>query len=359
MSVLPRSNYRQKADLYSKMIAHSRPTHHPDEEASAIMSVLRSGYTAGGSVCRRLEQRVSNMFAGAVVRATPSGEIGLWMALASVGVRPGDHVVVPAYTCDEVSNAAVLAGAIPVFADVDERYNINHQTVERVFSDQVGAIVVTHQYGFSADVRSLTRFGVPVVEDLAHAIGGHCQGETLGMAGQAGILSFHATKMLSCGEGGMVFARGVAAGRLRKLTGKRQRGLPHLPFPDILAAVAEVQWSHLEEYIQARRTIAQRYRTAFERLDWSMPNSLPGDVYYRFPLRVVGLDFDKMQNWFEAHGVMIRRGVDHLPMETAPTCPMAGRLFGETISLPIYPSLSEQEFTMIVAAVSKIHDSWR
>lgn len=338
-------------------IPHSRPSHDVDAEAAAVREVLALGQTSRGGACQRLEQEVSIRLGGAVTHAAPSGAMALWLALWAVGVRFGDHVVIPAYTCGDVAHAVTLAGAVPLCADVDDRYNLNADSVAHVFTDKVRAIVVTHQFGFAADVTPLRKFGVPVVEDLAHAVGGSFAGQTLGQIGQAGCLSFHATKMLSSGEGGMAFARGEAGQCLRRLADGATSELPKMPFPDLLAAVALCQWGRLDEHVRRRRQIADAYRQAFVGLAWSMPHFLPGDVFFRCPLRVPALDFARLKAAFASRGIAVRRGVDCLPTPDAVRCPKARQLFEETLSIPIYPTLDETARQRVIAAVHAASDA--
>lgn len=339
------------------MIPHSKPCHYPADELAFVSQALQAGETARGRLAHRLEATLADFLQADVCLAVPSGEIALWGALRAVGVSPGHEVVVPVYTCPEVFRAVALCGATPVFADVDERYNITPHTVRSALTPYTRAIVITHQFGLAVDVQPFREFRLPLVEDLAHSLGGEFKGNRLGVHGDAGCLSFHATKLLSCGEGGGVFARGQAASRLREIAAGALPDMPHLPFPDVLAGIALSQWSNLPAFLERRRAIAHQYRQAFSSWSWQLTEAHPGDTCFRFPLRVDG-NCTALRIAFNQRGIIVRQGVDHLPVGEFSRFPVAKCLFEKTISIPIYPALTAQDVNAIIHAACRVHDTF-
>ena len=131
-----------------------------------------------------------------------SGTAALHLALAAMGVGPGDEVVVPSFVCSALLNAVTVTGASPVMAEIDPAtLNLDPQDVERRLTLRTKAVVVPHMFGLPADLDRLLALGVPLVEDCAQAIGARYRGRPVGSHGKAAIFSFYATKVLATGEG--------------------------------------------------------------------------------------------------------------------------------------------------------------
>jgi perosamine synthetase len=338
-------------------IPHSRPYHQVEDELTAIRGVLESQFTARGAVTRALEEHICKALGGRAALAVPSGEIALWAAMHVAGVVRRDQVIVPAYTCWEVFRPIRLIGAEPVAVDIGEDWNVDPAKAAVLLSRRTKALVVTHQFGFVADMAALGELGVPIIEDLAHGVGGAYKGTPVGTFGDISMLSFHATKMLSSGEGGMVVARTrQAAERLMRIKQDESDVIPYLPFPDLLGAAAMVQFRRLPEFVARRRAIAALYRDGLAECEVKTPLFRESDTCFRYPLLLPdGVDVEETRERFAADGVQVRRGVDVLPVPNdVPGLALARERFRRTLCLPIYPALSDREAEHVIGVARKI-----
>ncbi len=312
---------------------------------------------AEGEQVRRFEEEAAryNGCLGAV--ASCSGTAALVDALEAVGVSPGSEVLIPTYVCSAVALAVRHAGAAPVLCDVGEdAWMINSETVAPRLTDRSAAIVAVHLFGIPADIEDLLHFGLPVVEDCAQAFGAQRNGCRVGRLGAAAVYSFHATKCLSTGEGGMAASADPEVwNALRKVRAKRGK---LRAMSDIQAALGRSQLQRYGQFLARRRGIAEFY---FEELSalpvGCSPERLPDSMFFRFPLRCPQ-GFTALAERFRELGVNVRRGVDALLHRASgldrDRFPNAERAFAETVSIPIYPSLTEEQARTVAAACRRI-----
>jgi 8-amino-3,8-dideoxy-alpha-D-manno-octulosonate transaminase len=185
-----------------------------EEEAAAVAAVVASGslfrYKGGhedGAVAD-FERAACRALGSSYAVAVANGTAALRCALAALGVRPGDEVIVPAFTFIATVNAVVAAGAVPVFAEVDETLGLDPADLERHISDRTAAVIVVHLENVAADLDALlpitAAHRVPVVEDTAQSFGATYHGRALGTFGALGAFSLQQEKNITCGEGGLV-----------------------------------------------------------------------------------------------------------------------------------------------------------
>lgn len=184
-------------------------------EEAAILDVLRRkrlfryyGVAPGPSVVDRFEARFAATIGVCHALAVNSGTAALATAMAALGVGPGDQVIVPAYTWISTAAAAVVLGAVPVIAEVEESLTIDVADAERQITPRTKVIVPVHMRGAPCNMAALTamaeRHGIAVLEDVAQAVGGSYRGRRLGSIGRIGIFSLQFNKIITCGEGGVV-----------------------------------------------------------------------------------------------------------------------------------------------------------
>ncbi len=213
-----------------------------EEDVRAVADVVRSGVwgSTEGTVVRDFERAFAEIHGARHGIALNSGTTALHVALTALGVRPGDEVIVPAYTFVATATAALLIGAIPVFADIEaDTYNIDAAAVERAITSKTKTIVPVHFAGAIADMERLQQIsekhGLPLLEDAAHAHGAIYDGRSPGTLGAAACFSFQSSKNLTAGEGGLILTDDDAiARRCRSLinTGRASDGAwyeHHLP----------------------------------------------------------------------------------------------------------------------------------
>src|SRR3954471_10174573 len=177
-----------------------------DALAARLADVVRSGRYILGPEVAAFEDELAGYLGVDHCVGVANGTDALTIALRALGVRPGDEVVMPSLTFYATAEAAVNAGAVPVFCDVDpSTYCVTAETVERAITPRTKAIAVVHLFGNVAPVEELRRFGLPILEDAAQAAGASLDGGMAGALGDAATFSFYPSKNLFClGDGGAV-----------------------------------------------------------------------------------------------------------------------------------------------------------
>ncbi len=216
--------------------------------------------------------------------ACVNGTAALHVGLLALGVKPGDHVIVPDWTFAASVNAVVHAGAIPIFADVSESdWCLDADSVDaamRQYGDRVRAIVVVDSIGKAASPALFStlkqRYGIPILEDAAGAIGAHRDGALAGGLGTAAVISFNGNKTVTAGGGGMVLCDDAdVAQRVRHLTTQARSGQDYrhdavgfnYRLTNVNAAIGLAQMERMDEMVAAKRAIADGYRAALEQRD--------------------------------------------------------------------------------------------
>jgi len=338
-------------------IPHSKPTLGP-EEIQAVSNVISSGYVAEGAIVQKFEQSFANYLNIGHAVATNSGTSALHLTLLALDVGPGDEVIIPSYVCCALLNAVNYTGAKPVLADIcPDTYNIDAADIKKHLSNRTRAIIVPHLFGLPADLDSLLALGIPLIEDCAQAVGSEYAQRPVGSFGVAAIYSFYATKVITTGEGGMVVSNSQdIADRIRDLKTYDQKDDYKIRFnykmTDIQAALGLAQLERLDTIIRRRRSIAAKYTRAFKTLDLNLPPQNSGHIFFRY---VLGFNTDCL-SFIQAlanKGVGCDRPV-YLPLHRQlkrKGCPVSEKAWKSSLSIPIYPSLSDGEVTRVIDAV--------
>ncbi|GAA4593336.1 dTDP-4-amino-4,6-dideoxygalactose transaminase [Actinoplanes octamycinicus] len=350
-------------------IPSARPVIGPDEIAAAVR-VLSSGLVVQGPEVAAFEEEFSALVAGRHCVAVNSGTSALQLTLLGLGLKPGDEVIVPSFSFAATANAVRLAGATPVFADIEPgSFGLDPAAVAAAITPRTVAIMPVHLYGHPAAMDRIMpladRHGLAVVEDAAQAHAAALHGVPAGAFGVAGCFSFYPTKNMHSLEGGMITtADPDLARRLRLL---RNQGMEqryqneivgaNMRLTDVAAAIGRVQLGRLAEWTERRRANAaylDRHLTGV-----LTPPVAPGarHVYHQYTVRVPA-GRDALQAALAERGVgsavyyptpihrlrPYENGKDHLP-ET-------DRAAAEVLSLPVFPTLTGAELERIVEAVT-------
>jgi dTDP-4-amino-4,6-dideoxygalactose transaminase len=360
-----------------------------DERERARIAEALAGRTAGdGPICRRVEARLSERLAGRRVLLTTSCTHALELALLALGAGPGQEVICPSFTFVSTANAVLRTGARPVFADIEERtLGLDANDVARKVTDRTSAILPVDYAGVAPDMDALLGIararGLKVVEDAAQGLGALYRGAPVGALGDAGCLSFHDTKNVTCGEGGaLVVADRDLAHRAEIV---REKGTNRSAFfrgevdkytwvaegssyilSDVLAAILEVQLEKFDE-IQARRAeVVSAYRQGLG--DWAAANDvrLQGDVPERTPnFHIFYLLFPDEAARDAALAHLKSRGIQatfhYVPLHSSPhgrridadshPLPVTDRVASTLLRLPLHPLLSASDVERVVVAV--------
>jgi perosamine synthetase len=350
------------------MIQHNRPTIEPDD-IEEVSKILNSGWIVQGEKVENLEKALCNYLGidGQGV-AVSSGTAALYLALFSLGVGKGDEVILPTYVCSAVLNAIFFTGATPVLVDVNlDDFNISFEKTKKKAGKRTKAIIVPHIYGVPVDIGRFLELGIPIIEDCAQSIGAKINGQTVGTFGDISIFSFYATKMLTTGQGGMAVSHKpelVEKMRDFREYDCRKEYKPRFNFQmtDIQAALGISQLKKIPSFIKRRREIAKRYVEALEKDNRNLIFQEVGKgkerVYYRFVIRLKN-GVKKIQKLFEENDVQTI-----IPIETyellhrylklnVNTFKNSGELAKTTLSIPIYPSLKEEEVLRIAQVMKK------
>lgn len=344
-----------------------------DDERKAVEAVLASGQLAQGSEVASFEQEFSQVLLdGRAAVAVNSGTSGLHLGLLAAGIGPGDEVIVPSFTFAATANSVALTGATPVFADVDlEHYTLDPASVESKITDRTAAIMPVHLYGHPFDVDGIgavaSKHGVKVFEDAAQAHGAAVNGRKVGTFGDFAMFSLYPTKNMTSGEGGMV-STGLpdVERRLRLL---RNQGMErqyenelvgfNARMTNIHAAIGRVQLTKINAWTKTRQENAAFFDANIEGV--VTPKVVEGyeHVYHQYTIRIAedrdGFAKALREEYNVGCGVYYPIPNHRLaPFQTSDDLPVTEEAAASVLSLPVHPSLSQDDLDRIVSAVNAI-----
>ena len=341
------------------------------EEREAVDRVLRSGMLAQGPEVAAFEKEFSEHFRiGRACVAVNSGTSGLHLGLLSSGVKAGDEVIVPSFTFAATANSVALTGATPVFADIDAgSFCLSAAAVEAAITDKTVGIMPVHLYGHPADMPGLQavadRHGLKIFEDAAQAHGASLNGIPVGAFGTFGMFSLYPTKNMTSGEGGMVSVADDEIERLVRLY--RNQGMMrqyenevvgfNARMTDIHAAIGRVQLTKVDAWTKTRQENAAFLSANLEGVTTPPVAEGAVHVYHQYTVRVPQ-DRDGMAKALKAeHNIgsgMFYPIPNHrlAPFQVDVDLPETERAAEECLSLPVHPSLSQDDLERIVTAVN-------
>jgi dTDP-4-amino-4,6-dideoxygalactose transaminase len=345
-----------------------------DAVQSAVSRVIARGWFILGPELELFEKEFGEAAAAAHhVVGVGTGTDALAIALRALGIGEGDEVITSPLSAAYSALAIMMAGARPVFADIDpERLTIDPRAIAAAVTPRTAAVLPVHLYGQPADmpaiVRVAERHGLAVVEDCCQSHLATCGGRPVGSFSAAAAYSFYPTKNLGAlGDAGAItFADEDLAARARRIrNGGQADRYRHVEFgvnsrlDEIQAAVLRARLPFLPRWTSQRRGLARQYREALGSADEIVvPRELePGHVYHLFPIRSA--------NRAELQAHLREAGIEtliHYPIpihrqsalalvDPAP-CPVADRICAEVLSLPLYPALPSAAVTQVADAIA-------
>ncbi|MBW2344824.1 MAG: DegT/DnrJ/EryC1/StrS family aminotransferase [Deltaproteobacteria bacterium] len=343
------------------MITHSKIVL-DEEEITGVADVLHSGLLVQGEVVSSLEKKLASFIGVRHAGAVSSGTAALHLSLISLGIGHVSEVIIPSYVCTALLNAIHYVRATPVLVDIEpDTYNISAEQVEKAVSKKTGAVIVPHMFGLPADMDAILSLGIPVIEDCAQSVGAKFRGRHVGSFGTMSIFSLYATKMLCGGEGGLILSDDsdlIALARDLRDYDEKETYTPRYNYKltDIQAALGESQLKRLPSFIRKRREIVGLYNAGLEGVVPRIPAAPEGreHVFYRYVILIddpTGF-IDKMQE----KGIMCRRPVFkplHRYLDLS-GYEVTEEVWSKAVSIPIYPSLTEQEAHRIVDAIRTV-----
>ncbi len=344
------------------VITHSKP-YIADDDVEAVKNVLCSNMIAEGKLVSEFEHAIGEYLGLNPGVATFTGTAALYLAVKSLDIGVGDEVIMPTYVCRSVWDAISQTGAHAVFCDIGDDWCMNAETVKPHINSKTKAIIVVHIFGISADVQSICDFGVPVIEDCCQALGAKLNDNRYaGTCGDICCLSFHATKLLATGEGGMVLSKNKRQIEKIKILKEGSDGelsiRYRMPMTDLQAALGLSQLKKYPSFLEKRKWIADQYFDQLSDLPIELPHNIRNrSIFFRFPIKMTK-EFNTIRKLFDNEGIQVRRGVDtllHLQSSHAKeTLINAETLFKETISLPLYPALDIEDIKRVISSCRKI-----
>jgi perosamine synthetase len=350
-----------------EIVALSRPILGTGEE-EAVLRVLRSGRLTQGPEVDAFEAEFSAAIGGRATVAVSSGTAALHLLLLAHGVGHGDEVIVPSFTFAASANAIRLAGAEPVFADIEAAsFCVDPDAVRAALTPRTAAILAVHLYGHPCDMRTLAELarahGLLLLEDAAQAHAATVESVPVGALGDGAAFSFYPSKNMTTGEGGMVsVADAAVADRVRLL---RNQGMAaqyehkivgfNLRLTDIHAAIGRVQLASLPAWTADRREHAADYDAGVRSV--VTPAVRPGvcHAYHQYTVR--SQDRDRLRAHLQATGVESRpyypTPVHRLdPYASAVELPETDRAASQVLSIPVGPHLSDADVARVMEALA-------
>ena len=306
-----------------------------------------------------------------------TGTAALHVALAALGIGPGDEVIVPSYSFIATSFSVVQAGAIPRFADVNlDDHCISIDSAEKLVNERTKAIMPVHLYGHPADMPRFEaicrRHGLLLLEDAAQAHGAALDSRCVGTWGTASF-SFYPSKNMTTSEGGMVLTNDEhIAQRLRMI---RNQGMNqqyvhevvgyNFRMTNLAAAIGLAQFKHLDQWTEQRRENAQYFDRHLRNACVPFVGPDARHVYHQYTIRMpAGVARDEVLQQLNAQGVGARvyypKPIHQQPVfETLagfrrPDLPETDRAAAEVLSLPVHPALTTEERDYIVQKVNEL-----
>ncbi len=345
-----------------------------EEIDQAVHDVFESGSFILGPKVAAFEETIATYLGMKHAVGVASGTDALHLTLHALGIGPGDEVIVPAYTFFATAEAVSQSRATPVFVDIDPgNYCIDIAQIEPRITSRTKAIIPVHLYGHSVDMASLMELaklrGLKVIEDNAQALGAEYRGGKTGSLSDVGCLSFFPSKNLGgYGDGGMVVTNDhVLADTVRKLRthGWRTKYQPEMfgfnsRLDELQAAILLVKVAYLDTWNERRRKIAVQYGILLAGTGVELPYEAPyaKHVYHMYAVRV------KERKAIQEHlrSLGIASAVYYpLPLHQLEpykdlgyghgTFPEAERAAQETLAIPLYPEMQEDQIKAVAQSL--------
>ena len=369
-------------------------------DIDAVVAVLQSDFLTQGPAVPMFEQTVAAYCGAHHALAVNSATSALHIACLALDLGPEDWLWTSPITFVASANCGLYCGAQVDFVDIDPRtYNLCPQALERklVAAEREGRLpkvfISVHLCGQPCDMRAIhalaQRFGFRIIEDASHAIGGKYQGEPIGKCRYSDItvFSFHPVKIITTGEGGMALTNDPALAdrmlryRSHGITNDANKMQPrptgeiwnyqqislgfNYRMTDIQAALGVSQMTRLDEFINKRHRIAKRYDDALAGLPLQIPWQHPDcySSYHLYPIQLkLGEDEQTQRQVYDAlqeSGILVN--LHYIPVYRQPYyeamgfkagyCPVAEQYYKETLSLPMFPGLTDSNQNEVVAAI--------
>lgn len=345
----------------------------------AVHRVLDSGQYILGREVGEFEAAAASYLSTRYAVGCASGTDALLVAMMALGIGPGDEVITTPFTFVATTETIVFLGAKPLYVDIDPlTFNLNPGHIDAAITRKTKAILPVHLYGQSADmdpiIETAAKHGIPIIEDVAQAMGAEYKGKKVGGLGTVGCISFFPSKNLGAfGDAGMVVTNDAeVAGKARMIVvhGSKKRYYHEIlgvnsRLDTLQAAILNVKLKHLENWHEARRSAARTYNRLFEGAGVVTPYEAPyaRHIFHQYTLRVKSRDgvaqhlaAQKVPHAIY-YPVPLHRQQAYVQVGSPQvSLPVTEQAASEVLSLPMHTELTEEQQQYIVAAVREALD---
>ena len=360
------------------------------DDIQSVVDVLKSDYLTTGPKIAKFEKMVADYVGAKYAVAISNGTSALHAACFAAGIQPGDEVITTPLTFAASSNCVLYCGGTPVFADVDPKtYNIDSEDIRRKITDKTKAIIAVHLAGQPCDMDEIHKIAkehdLLVIEDGAHALGSVYKGKKVGTLSDMTTFSFHPVKPITTGEGGMIvtdneeFYKKMMLFRSHGIT--RDENLMtrndgpwfyqqldlgyNYRITDIQCALGCSQMKKLDRFLARRKEIVARYNEAFDDCEnivtpYQLPETESG--WHLYIVQVKNCDRRKVFEALREHGIAVN--VHYIPVYMHPYyqehgykdvhCRNAEEIYSHIISLPLYPTLTEEQQQYVIETLKYV-----
>jgi perosamine synthetase len=365
-----------------------------EEEWQAVREPLITGWLTQGAKVEAFEKAFAHRHQVRHAIATTSCTTALHLILAALGIKPGDEVIVPAFTWISTANVVLYCGATPVFVDIEpSTFNLDVKQVAAKLSDRTKAIIPVHLFGLCADIDALTTVApeILIIEDAACAAGSGYKGRSAGSLGIAAAFSFHPRKSITTGEGGMITTNNdELAETLRMLRNhgasisEEQRHLGAKPYllpefnllgfnyrmTDLQGAIGLVQLEKLDKFIRDRQQWAEYYTQQLSGIEWLNIPKVPDNYSHSWQAYVCYVDETKapmsrnqIMEYLQSKGISTRPGthavhklgyykdkfglnIDDYPVARDCDC--------YSIAIPLHNQMTSEDYQYVVEVIKSL-----
>jgi perosamine synthetase len=351
-----------------------------EEDVRCVSVAVGTTWVSGGEYIEKFSSELGEFLKTSNVALVSNGTAALSAVFLHIGLEPDDEVIVPAYGFMAAANVLLQMRALPVFVDVEgDSWCLDLNDLRKKLSERTRAVVVTHTYGNTSQLKQICELvrresSAVIIEDAAEALGSQLEGSFLGTIGDFGTFSFHATKVVTTGEGGAITWRDDShSERLRLLIShgldRKSHYLHQLPgnnfrLSNICAALGYSQLQRLAIFIEKRLEIDALYRSHLSTIEGQhiefQKLASSSIVPWSFPIRIApAIDRDSVLRQLSSNGIETRPGFvapNRLSyfQSTEGSHPVSETLSKSILSLPAFPSLSGEEVKVISEVVKKI-----
>ena len=348
-----------------------------EDEIDNVVEVLKSGMIAQGPKVEEFEQKFAQWVGAEYGIAVNSGTAALHTAMLSCGIGEGDEVITTPFTFIASGNSILYTKAKPVFVDIDlKTYTINPDLIEDKITENTKAILPVHLYGQSANMDKINeiaeKYGLIVIEDAAQAHGATCKGENVGCIGDMACFSFYPTKNMTTSEGGMITTDDEELAEAAKIFRAHGASVRYhhdtigynFRMTDISAAIGLAQLEKIDEFNDKRISHASYLNDGLSDVDGIITPYCAYDskhVYHQYTIRV---EKGNRNDWVRIindcgvgcgihYPITLYNQPIYKTLEITGDCPNAELAADNVISLPVHPSLTQDDLDLVISAVKK------